>query len=139
MTVKLASLKADLKREEKGDWIEYPDWPGVAFNVSSLLVPAYTTARDLAMQKLARQYKGKPVPGVVMSAELGKLYARHVLHDWRGLDVAYSSDKAAEILVDPEYRNVVAAVEWCAARVSEIDVEFIEDAAKNSVRPSAGV
>lgn len=137
MVVKLSSLKADLAREEKGDWIEFPDWPGVEFNVSSLHLPAYQTARDLLFKRLARQYKKTPAPAVVLTTEIGKLYAKHILHGWRGLDVDYSPERAAEILSDPEYRNVVAAVEYCAGRVSETDIEFIEDEVGNSAKPSA--
>lgn len=137
MTVKLSSLKADLQREASGDWIEYPDWPGVEFNVSSLMLPAYTIERDLLMQKLSRRYKGKPVPRDILSIELGRIYHKHILHGWRGLDVNYSTETAAEILADPEYRNIVAAIEWCAAKVSDVEVEFVEDAGKNSLRPFA--
>lgn len=137
MTIKLASLKADLTREEKGDWIEYPDWPGVEFNVSSLHLPAYATARELLFQRLARQYKKKPAPTAVISVEIGKLYANHILHGWRGLDVPYSREVASEILADPEYRNVVGAIEYCAGKVSEADIEFVEEEVKNSEKPSA--
>ncbi|MFU0504008.1 hypothetical protein [Pseudaminobacter sp. NGMCC 1.201702] len=137
MTVKLASLKADLAREAEGDWIEYPDWPGVEFNVSSLHLPAFTIARDLMYQRFARVYKRKPVPKDVLSAEIGKLFHAHILHGWRGLDVPFSKETALETLTNPEYRNVVAAVEWCAAKVSDLDIEFVEDAEKNSAAPSA--
>ncbi len=137
MTVKLNSIKADLTRETKGDWVEYPDWPGVSFNVSSLLLPAYRIDRELLGQRLSRQYKGKPIPPEVATTEVGKLYHKHILHGWRGFDVEYSRDAAGEMLPDPEYRNLVAAIEWCSAKVSDVDVEFIEDAAKNSERPSA--
>jgi hypothetical protein len=137
MTVKLSSLRADLAREEKGDWIEFPDWPGVEFNVSSLHLPIYQTARDLLFKRLAKIYKKAAVPTSIMTTELGKLYAKHVLHGWRGLDVEYSPERATEILADPEYRNVVAAVEYCAGKVSEIDVEFAEDETKNFEKPSA--
>lgn len=136
MTVKLSSLKADLAREEKGDWIEYPDWPGVEFNVSSLHLPAYLTAREILFQRLARQYKKKPAPSAVVSLEIGKLYAKHILHGWRGLDVTYTPEVATETLSDPEYRNVVAAIEYCAGKVSETDVEFVEEEVKNSEKPS---
>jgi hypothetical protein len=138
MTVKLSSVKADLDREAKGDWVDFPDWPGVAFKVSSLLLPAYRVERDLLGQRLARQYKGKPIPPDVMTREVGKLYAKHILHDWRGFDEPYEKGHAAELLADPEYRAIVGAVEFCAAKLADIDVEFIEDAAKNSERPSAG-
>ena len=138
MTIKLSSLKADLAREASGDWVEFPDWPGVEFNVSSLLLPAYRIERDLMAQRLARRHKGKPVPPNEMTTELGKLYAKHILHGWRGLDEPYSPERASEILADPEYRNVVAAIEYCAAKVSEVDVEFVEEQEKNSSAPSAG-
>jgi hypothetical protein len=138
MAVKLSSLKADLDRETKGDWIEYEEWPGVAFNVSSLHLPAYQTARDLMFKRLGRTYKGTIVPQTVMSAELGKLYAKHILHNWRGFDEVYSADVALEMLSDPEYRSVVAAVEYCAGKVSDIDVEFVEEEVKNSGKPSVG-
>jgi len=138
MTIKLASLKADLAREASGDWIEFPDWPGVEFNVSSLLLPTYRVERDLMAQRLSRRHKGKPVPPNEMTTELGKLYAKHILHGWRGLDEPYTAERASEILADPEYRNVVAAIEYCAAKVSEVDVEFVDDQEKNSSASSGG-
>lgn len=136
MTVKLSSVKADLAREAKGDWIDYPDWPGVAFKVSSLLLPAYRVERDLLGQRLARQYKGKPIPPDIMTSEVGKLFSKHILHEWRGFDETYTKEVAAERLADPEYRALVGAIEWCAAKIADVDVDFVEDAAKNSAKPS---
>jgi len=77
MTVKLTSIKADLTRELKGDWIDVQDWPGVALNVSSLLIPAYRIDRDLLGQRLSRQYKGKPIPPDVLTTEVGSLLKSH--------------------------------------------------------------
>ncbi|RUM06816.1 hypothetical protein [Rhizobium chutanense] len=142
--VKLSSLRADLKREAEGDWIAFPDWPGVEFHVSSLHLPEYQAARDDLLTRIARQAKApapkageEPPKKLDMKVELGKLYAKHLLHDWRGLDVPYSPETAMEIMSDPEYRNVVAAVEWCAGRMSEIDIQFAEGEVKNSGKPSA--
>lgn len=137
MTIKLASLQADLQREAEGEWKDYPDWPGIRFNVRSLQYPAYQVARDLLLQKLARIHKGKPVPPHEMTSAIGGLYADHILLGWDGLDVAFSSAVARECLTDPAYRKVVAAVEWCAARVGESEIEFVEELAKNSEEPSA--
>jgi len=131
MVVKLASLKADLEREEKGDWIEFPDWPGVWFNVSSLHLPAFQAARDALYQRFGRTYRKKPVPKDVLSVEMGKLLNKHILHGWRGLDLAYTPEVAEATLSDPAYRNVVGAIEFCAAKVSDVEIEFEEDAAKN--------
>lgn len=137
MTVKLTSLAADLAREENGDWIDFPEWPGVAFNVSSLLKPAYVTERDILLQRLARRHKGKTPPADVVAAEAGQLYCKHILHGWRGLDVEYSPEVALATLTDPAYRAVVNAVEWCASQVGQIEAEFVETEAKNSDAPSA--
>ena len=136
-TVKLASLKADLDREQKGDWIDYPDWPGVAFKVTSLFAPAYVVARDMMIQKLQRRHKGVVPPGE-MAAATGEIYCKHILHGWRGLDVEYTPQVALETLSDPAFRAVVAAVEWCAGQLSHVEAEFLEEAAPNSERPSAG-
>ncbi|MCV9997326.1 hypothetical protein OE766_03620 [Pararhizobium sp. YC-54] len=138
MTVILASLKADLELEAAGDWIDYPDWPGVSFNVKSLHSPGYTIKRDLMLQRLARKYKGKTPPPAVLAEEGGKIYCAEILFGWRGLDVEYAPEVALETLCDVAFRNVTGAVEWCAQQVAQIEVEFVEDTVKNSARPSAG-
>lgn len=145
MPILLSSLKADLEREAKGAWIAHPDYvddKGVhaEFNVSSLHLPAYTVARDLMLQRLAKVYtsKGAKPPQHVITSEYGKLYAKHILHGWRNFDISYTPELAAEMLPDPEFRNLVAAVEWCAAKVSDVDLEFVEEAGKNSDAPSSG-
>ncbi len=137
MTVKLESLKADLELESEGEWIDYPDWPGASFYVRSLETPAYKIARDMLVQKLVRRFKGKPIPPEVTSKEYGRLYAEHILRGWRGFDAKYTPDVAMQTLTDPAYRKMVAAVEWCAAQVGDAEVEFVEDAEKNSGQPSA--
>jgi hypothetical protein len=137
MTIKLSSLKADLAREEKGDWIASIDIPGAEFNVSSLHLPAYQTALALMEQRLARAYKGTPIPQHVRTVEIGKLLHKHILHDWRGFDTPYSEEIAREMLCEAEGRNFIAAVQNCAAMLSLTDVEFEEDAGKNSGKPSA--
>lgn len=138
MTIKLASLKADLERETKGDWVDYPDIPGLRLKVSSLFKPEYTTARDVVLKRLSAVYKNETIPQTVLSAELGTLQARHILHDWDGLDVPYSQATAEKYLTDPAYRLLVSAVEWCAGKISEARIEYVEQDAKNSAKPSAG-
>lgn len=137
MTIKLSSVKADLEREEKGDWVPSPDFPGCEFNVSSLHLPAYQTALALMEQRLARTYKSVPVPQTIRTVEVGKLLYKHILHDWRGFDEPYSPEVAREMMCEPEGRNFIAAVQNCAAMISMTDVEFVEDEGKNSERSSA--
>jgi hypothetical protein len=89
-----------------------------------LNLPEYQTARQLMFQRLGKTYKNQPVPSDVLTVELGTLYAQHLLHDWKGFDEDYSPETALRTLTDPEHRLVVSAVEWCAAKVSEVDIEF---------------
>jgi hypothetical protein len=138
MTIKLSSLKVDLEREKTGDWIPYPEWPGVEFNVSSIHLPDFVNAQDSMQKRLRKAYKGVRVPAQVLQPELGKLLARHILHDWKGLDEVYSPERAREILSDYAFRDVVDAVLYCASMIGQSDAEFLEDEGKKSVPNSAG-
>ncbi len=135
--VKLSSLRADLEREAKGDWVESIKFPGVSYLVSALTKPSYLIKRDNAFKTLVRKHKGKTVPQADSSPVLGKLYVDEILHDWKGFDVPFTRDTALEILTDPAYREVVSDIEYCAGTLSEVEAEFIEDAAKNSEKGSA--
>jgi hypothetical protein len=134
--VKLSSLKADLAREKKGDWVAFPDWPGVEFNVSSIHLPEYVAARALLFQRLNVVHKNN-IPQDVMTAEIGGLMNTHLLHGWRGFDIEYSAQAAAEVMGDPAFREVVAAVQWCASELGKIEVGFAETETKNSGKPTA--
>lgn len=137
MPAVLKSLKVDLERETKGDWVPALNIPGARFKVSSLHSPAFQTANELMTMRLARKYKGEPVPPEVRTAESGKLYAQHILHDWDGLDEKYSPELALACLTDPAYRPLIAEVIACASRLGEPDVEYVEAEEKNSGAPSA--
>jgi hypothetical protein len=147
MAVKLSSLKADLDKERKGTWQQalsvIPD-PDVKFLVSSIHLPAYSTARNIAYQRLARIHKGN-VPDEALVVEVGRLFAEHILHDWQGLadddgkPIPYSKDLALRLLTDPANRELVRAVEQCAGEAARIDVQFVEEEIKNSGKPSARV
>lgn len=146
MPIDIDSVLVDVERETKGDWIDFPDWSVVntatgevempAFKVSSLHLPGYRVDRDLMGQRFARQFKGKPVPSDVLTAAVGELFIKHILHDWRNFKQPFSKEYAQKIFASPQGRNLIAAVEWCAAKVSDVEAEFVEDAAKNSERPS---
>ncbi|WP_065091639.1 hypothetical protein [Rhizobium leucaenae] len=138
MVVKLASLKANLEREAKGDRIEYPDWPGVFFNVSSTRSEPFVTQRDLFLKQMAARNKSVAPGDPEMAKGIGRLYCEHILHGWEGLDVEYSPEVALEILTDVAYRDVLSAIDWCAGKLSQISVEFVDKTAKNSEAPSAG-
>lgn len=129
MAVKFASLRADVEKEKAGEWIEIPDLPGVELRVRSFNDPAYRIQRDQLLQRLARKYGRKPVPGDESEIEFGRLYAKFILLDWKGFDVEYSADAAREALTDPAMRDLRRHVEYAAGQVGTVDVEFVEEAA----------
>lgn len=136
MTVKFSSLKANLARENDGDWVPATSLPGVKFRVRALTYAPFVAKRDTAMRKLARQY-GEDTPPDVIQSELGRLLAEEILLDWSGFDIAYSADAALEALEDPAFRDLRAAVEDCAIRLASVKVEFVEEQGKNSAKRSA--
>lgn len=135
--VKLSSLQIDTKREIEGDDVPSSLIPGVTLRVSALTKPSYRIKRDALVMRLDRIHKGN-IPPEVMTTEFGRLYAEEILHGWSGLDEAYSKELAIERLTDWGYRILVRAVEYAAQSLSEPNMEFVEEAAKNSARPSAG-
>ncbi len=142
MTLKLSSIRADLDRELKGDWVDSRQWPGVRFLVCALTKPSYRIKRDALLQRLARKHKGKPIPSDELAPHIGKLYCEEILFGWEGIDVPYSPETALETLTDPGHRELVSEVEYCAGTLSETEAEYIEEqvgkSAKGSARSSNG-
>jgi hypothetical protein len=136
--IKLTSTKADIAKEQDGDWVEIPDLPGIALRVRSIHSKAFAVARDLASRKLATRYGNETVPEDDLARVNGQLYADHLLLEWRGFDVPYSPEVAADTLTDPAYRDLRRHVIYAAAQVGRANVEFLEGVAKNSEAPSAG-
>jgi hypothetical protein len=138
MTVKLKSLRANLERENAGDWIAAPDiGPGVEFKVRGINFPEFRALRDREAKRLAAQYGSEPIPEHEADAATGRLLAEHILLDWKGFDEPYTKDMASDMLKDPAYRELRQAVVSCAVRITEVKVQFTEEAAKNSAPPSA--
>lgn len=138
MTVKLSSLRANLKRETDGDWIDIPDLPGVALLVRSFHYGPFQAAKQQIEQKWARQYAGRGAPPEIVFRANGRLYAAHLLLGWRGFDQPWNEAVAEETLTDPEFRELHEHIRYASNRVSEIETEFVEAAEKNSARSSAG-
>lgn len=136
MTIKFSSIKNKIDVERTGEFKEIPEWPGVKLGVRSLELPAYKLALDLLVQSFARKYKNKSAPPEVRDSEVGKLLAKHILFGWEGFDEEYSEEFALEIMGSAEGRDLVKFTLWAASQVGETEVEFVEQAVKNSVTPS---
>lgn len=124
--MKLSALKANIAREEEGDWVEIPDFDGVSLKVRGLASRPYSTALGIVSQKFARKYGQRPVPPKESLRESGKLLARHILLDWKGIldddgetKIPYSAELAEEVLTNPEFSKLSNAVIWAAQRIAE--------------------
>jgi len=145
MTIKLASLSADLSKEREGDWIYPKEWPGldpekpfeqtplpgVGFLVRSTNYPDYVTARQAALEKMKQDYPDDKVPVDVQARIEGQLSVEHLLLGWKGFDIEYSPDVVEVVLVAEEHRVLRSMIFWCAGRVGKKKVEFVGAAAKN--------
>lgn len=145
MTIKLASLSADLSKEREGEWIEPKEWPGLnpekplemtplpglAFLVRSTNYPDYVVARQDALERLKKDYPDDKVPPDEAARIEGQLAVEHLLLGWRGLDIDYAPDAVGIILVAEEHRVMRSMIYWCAGRVGKKKVEFVKAAAKN--------
>lgn len=152
MAFVLDSLAADMEKERDGEWIEPKEWPGlnpekpleqtplpgVGFLVRSTNYPPYVTARQAALEKTKADYPDNSIPPEVAALIEGELAVEHLLLNWKGFDVAFSSDEARVRLTAEKHRVLRSMVYWCAGRVGKKQVEFVRDAAKNSETSSAG-
>jgi hypothetical protein len=142
MKLKLSSLKNERKRIEAGDFETYPFWQTpdgkkpIRFNVSGLSSQAYKRAAEDLAKELALKYKGDPIPEEIMHVKNGELFAEHILHEWDGLDEAYSPELALKLLTDRDYEALNEAVVWCARKRDSVTVEFVADTEKNLETPS---
>ncbi|HEY4136495.1 MAG TPA: hypothetical protein VGO34_14920 [Alphaproteobacteria bacterium] len=132
MTIKLTSLKADVAAETEGQWQDVPDLPGVRFRVRSFNYGPYQAAKSMVEARWARKYGREPVPMNESLIENGKLYAKHILLEWDGLDQPYSPDLALQLFTDPAYRQMQEHLRYAASRVGLGEIEFADESAKNS-------
>lgn len=149
--MKLSDLKANLKAEVEGEWVDAPELgldeatgEPVAFLVRSLHYPPYKMAIAEAQLRLGRRYPGSQLPPPEIEAvENGRLRAKHLLLGWRGIEddaggaLAFSPETAMNLLTDPEYRPVSDAVFACARVVGTRRADQQQAVAGNSPPGSA--
>ena len=133
----LSSIRADLKKEEEGEWIESDLLKGVSFKVRSPQCDRFQVANSAMMRELSQKYKDAVPPPSEIDARIGKLYAEHILIDWKGIvddegkEIALLESLREEVLTDPAHRILRGAIEGAARRVALVDPKFEETAAKN--------
>ena len=143
MAVKLNSLKIDTRKENDGEWVDIPSLVDpetgemVALKVRGIGYSEYQSDLSKLRKRWVTKYGSmEDVPDRVARQELGRLYARHLLLDWRGFDPPYDPDIAEEELTS---RGELAGhVLYAANKNSQADIEYTKAAAKNSSPSSDG-
>ena len=131
MTVKLGSLRADVRKVNEGDWVVVPELPGVRLRVRGLSYGPYQMELSQVAQRLMRRYGKEPIPPEVNDREMGRLYNKHILLEWDGFDEPYAPERALDALTDPAFGELRMHVGYAARKVGEAEIDFVEDAAKN--------
>lgn len=135
----LESIAVDVELEQNGQFVEIPDWERVVdgqtqkveLGVRSLEIPAYKTAIEKTLERLARQYKGATAPPEVREVAIGRVLADTILFGWKGIKPDYSPEVAKEFLTSTKGREFAKKVIWAAGHVAKVEAKFEEDAVKN--------
>ena len=133
--VKLASLRADTKKETEGDLIMlsgFDDlYAGILVRVRSSNYAPFRVARDAEQRRLVKRYGSGAVPDSEIAEINGRLAVTHLLLDWEGLDVPFDRQTALSTLTDDGYRDLRNAIFWAASQVGKATAEYVEEAAGN--------
>jgi hypothetical protein len=155
MKIKLESITSDTTAEREGAWIPINEWPGLKpdkpwemtptpgleFYVKSINDPSYKLALQKhaeAMEQEKVKYPDGIVPFDIRDAGEGKLIAENLLLGWKGFDETYSKDVAAKLLPRPAAKPIRDMITFCASKVGKRQIEFIEEAVKNSGKQQSG-
>jgi len=133
MAIKLKSVRVDIKKEREGDWQRSPRFDGVRYLLKSINAPEYQAALSSVLRRLADSAKisDKEIDQDALHRARAGLVLDHILLDWSGFDVPYSHEIAREELTSLEARPLLDDILAAAELVGKLQVERIEDAAKN--------
>jgi hypothetical protein len=142
MGIKISSIAADLKRENDGDYVEIPPdiiggGEGILLKVRAFSYAPYLKERNEIVRKWHRAYGRDQVPLDVAFKADGRLYAKHILLDWKGLDeddgspMKFSIERAEELMTNMEFRLLQDAVQYAAGKIMVIAAEETKAELKN--------
>ncbi len=134
-----SQYQTDEDAEVDGVWVDLGD--GGRVKVARFGNPVH----EKVMERLRRPYRnmlrsGRDLPKDIQDRLTIEGLAESILLDWSGLEdengkaIAFSKKKAKELLTDlKDFRN---AVSFLALEAETFRKEALEEAAKNSVKPS---
>jgi len=142
--MKLNEITVDTERENKGDWVESPRWPGVWVHVRSLHNPDYRRALQLQVQKLRRKYGNEVTPPDVQDKMMAELFVEHIINDLKGIEdddgktLEYTKEFGRKVMSEPQYRPLADFISWASTMVGDEHVDQMEEDAGNSKGGSGG-
>jgi hypothetical protein len=142
--IRLNSLRADVKKENDGDWVDVDELPGVRLKVRGLNYGPYMTALSIINAANWRRFlsKGKNVPFELAFKNNAKLFLDHLLLDWEGIvdddGKPIPITEADDLLNDQAYRVLHTYIQTAAASIGEVEAEYVEESVGNSHRSSSG-
>lgn len=142
--MKLSQLEVDTEKENRGDWVESPEFPGLHAKVRALRNTDFQRAQQVADRKLKRKYGNQPIPPEEETKKLARLVVDHVLLDISGLEdedgsqIELTREFAFEIMTDPKYRKLADFIVWASSVVGENINDEMEDDMGNSAAASSG-
>lgn len=145
--MKLSEIRVDSKRVEAGEWIkDIPDMGDLELLVRGIGNSDYQAMQTkLYMATPRAERTGGRLDNKAASRIQAQCLAATVLLDWKGVTdeqgepVPFAKETALNLLKNPDYVAFRDGVVWAAGQVGANRVEAIEDAAKNSETPSAGI
>lgn len=134
--MKLASLKIDSARIERGDWVgQIPGMGDLELKVRGFGNSDYQRIIAREQQVIGRD---KRINGRIDPVTLDGIMAKTILLDWRGLTGAddqpepYTKELATKLLTDPDFRPFQEAVSWAANVVQDARAKRTKEAVGNS-------
>ena len=131
--MKLSSIETDPAIMEQGEWVkDIPEMEDLELRVRPLGNDDYRNLHGKLTRAVPRDKRDRG--GIVQDEQdriQAKLLAETVLLDWKNLDVAYSKEKAIELMTDPRFRKFYSAVMYAASVVEEGRKADTDAAAKN--------
>lgn len=138
MTVKLSAFATDIKAQNDGVWVDIPEVPGLRLRVRGVGYGPFQTEMRLVRSRLFRKYPGtSPIPPELEAIENGRLYAKHLLLEWDGIEEPYAPELAMQTLTDPAMVLFRGQVAWAAEQVGRAPIET-QELLGNSNGGSAG-
>jgi hypothetical protein len=113
--MKLSLLATDLEKEQSGVWVKYRNTE-VQFKIARAGSEEFQAACRKARLAHKIQAEDAEISEDENRAIIAPVLAKHILKDWKNIEdddgtpIPFTEQRAAEMLAQPEFKDVVAAI-----------------------------